>query len=109
VLGRALERFGLTVTQVGDGEAAVEQVLAAPGRFRLVLLDLTMPRLNGDEALLRIREVAPDLPALMLSGFLEEEIRDRVAGAQRVGLLQKPFSMRVLADVLWQVLGPDAA
>jgi CheY-like chemotaxis protein len=106
VLSRALARFGLTVAEVSDGVEALELVQAAPGRFQLVILDLTMPRLSGDEALLRIREVAPDLPALILSGFLEEEIRERIGNAARVSLLHKPFSMRSLADVLWDVLGP---
>lgn len=109
VLSRALTRFGMTVAEVADGDDALELVRAAPGRFRLVVLDLTMPRLNGDEALLRIREVAPDLPALILSGFLEDEIRERIGSAPRVSLLHKPFSMRSLADVLWEVLGQHEA
>ncbi len=107
VLGRALTRFGMTVVEVADGEEAVALVMATPERFRLVILDLTMPRLNGDAALMRIRELAPELPALILSGFLEEEIRERVGGAKRVAMLQKPFSMRSLADALWLVLGTD--
>lgn len=105
VLSRALTRFGMTVAEVSDGDEALDLVRATPGRFRLVVLDLTMPRLNGDEALLRIRELEPDLPALILSGFLEDEIRERIGDASRVALLHKPFSMRSLADVLWDVLG----
>ena len=45
---------------------------------------------------------------LILSGFLEEEIRDRIGAASRVATLQKPFSMRSLADALWDLLGNDA-
>ncbi len=107
VLSRALTRFGLDVIEVVDGEEAVALVTADPGRFRLVILDLTMPRLNGDTALARVREVAPDLPALILSGFLEAEIRDRIGSVARVATLQKPFSMRSLADALWDVLGDE--
>lgn len=105
VIAKALRRFGMTVTEVGDGHEAVAVVREAPDRFCLVILDLSMPRLRGDEALVRIRELAPDVPALMLSGFLEDEMRDRIGGASRVALLHKPFSMRTLADVLWEVLG----
>lgn len=108
VLSRALERFGLTVTQVTDGDEAVDRIAAEPDRFQLVILDLTMPRLDGDVALTRIRAAAPGIPALVLSGFLEDEIRERVAGKERVAMLHKPFTMRSLADCLWDVLGPHA-
>jgi two-component system cell cycle sensor histidine kinase/response regulator CckA len=108
VLSRALERFGLTVTQVTDGDEAVAIVAAHPERFRLVVLDLTMPRLDGDLALTQIRAAAPRLPALVLSGFLEDEMRARVDGKERVALLHKPFTMRLLADALWELLGPHA-
>lgn len=108
VLGRALGRFGLTVVEVDDGDDAVALVAASPERFRLVILDLTMPRLSGDVALVQIREAAPELPALILSGYLEAEIRERVGDATRVAMLQKPFSMRSLADALWDVLGAES-
>lgn len=108
VLGRTLERFGLTVTQATDGDEAVALIAAGPGRFRLVVLDLTMPRLDGDRALTQIRAVAPTIPAIVLSGYLEEEIRERLDGKERVVILQKPFTIRTLADALWVVLGPHA-
>jgi two-component system cell cycle sensor histidine kinase/response regulator CckA len=108
VLSRALERFGLTVTQVADGDDAVARIAAEPDRYRLIVLDLTMPRLDGDIALTQIRRIAPALPALVLSGFLEDEIRERVDGKERVAMLHKPFTMRSLADALWEVLGPHA-
>jgi CheY-like chemotaxis protein len=108
VLCRALERFGLTVTQVADGDEAVARIAEAPDRYALVVLDLTMPRLDGDLALTQIRAVAPAIPALVLSGFLEDEIRERVHGKARVAMLNKPFTMRSLADSLWELLGPYA-
>jgi two-component system cell cycle sensor histidine kinase/response regulator CckA len=106
VLRRALERFGLKVVEVEDGDDAVATIAEDPARFRLIVLDLTMPRLNGDDALMRIRSVAPELPALVLSGFLEDEIRQRVNGSANVGMLNKPFTTRRLADALWELLGP---
>jgi two-component system, cell cycle sensor histidine kinase and response regulator CckA len=108
VLCRALERFGLTVTQASDGDEAVGLIAAAPQRFALVVLDVTMPRLDGDLALIQIRALAPAIPAIVLSGFLKEHIRERLDGMERVAVLQKPFTMRSLADALWDVLGPHA-
>lgn len=107
VLVRSFERFGMRVTQVADGEEALARFEAAPERFRLVVLDLTMPRLDGDRALERMRAVRPQLPALVLTGFLVEEVRDRMRHGPPIGFLQKPFTMRGLADALWELLGPS--
>ncbi|MBX7119462.1 MAG: response regulator [Gemmatimonadaceae bacterium] len=107
VLARAFERFGMTVTSCEDGDDALAQVVHDPARWHLVALDLTMPRMGGDDALARMRSVRADLPALILSGFLEADMQDRVAGLGRVAVLQKPFTLRALADALWEVLGPE--
>jgi len=106
VLARSFERFGLTPVLCGDGAEALELVTAEPARFQLVVLDLTMPRLRGDEALIAMRRLRPDIPALVLSGYLEEEIRERLKDTEKVAMLHKPFTLRDLADLLWQVAGP---
>ena len=106
VLIRAFERFGLTPVPCVDGLEAAQAVEANPDRFRIVVLDLTMPRMSGDAALTRIRAANATLPAIVLSGYLEDEIRERVNEGDRVAVLNKPFSLRELADVLWKVAGP---
>ena len=105
VTARALERIGLTVTRCEDGEAAVTVFRTDPQRWRLVVLDLSMPRLSGAQALTAMRLLRPDLPAVLSSGYSESEMRDTVPGAQGVVFLLKPFTVRSLSEAVRQVLG----
>ena len=105
VTARALERIGLTVTRCDDGEAAVEAFKADPMRWRLVVLDLSMPRLHGAQALTAMRLIRPDLPAVLSSGYSEPEMRDAVPGEPGIVFLLKPFTVRSLSEAVRQVLG----
>lgn len=106
VSGRALERLGLTVTACANGRDAVEIFSAAPARWRLVVLDLTMPVIAGDEALERIIEIRPGMPVLLYSGYAEEDVMHRFSGHRHVSFLSKPFSVRALSDAVRLLLGP---
>lgn len=106
VATRALERLGLTVTSCANGKEAVDLFAAQPKRWRLVVLDLTMPVLAGDEALVLILAVRPDMAALLYSGYSEVDVSHRFASLGRVGFLQKPFTVRALSDAVRDLLGP---
>jgi CheY-like chemotaxis protein len=93
----ALEGCGYTVEQAADGRDAVEKVTARPGEFAAVLLDLTMPVMGGEEALARIREICPDLPVVLSSGYSEAEAVRRFADHGLAGFLQKPYTATALA------------
>lgn len=73
-----------------------------------VLLDLSMPRMGGSEALQHIRERFPDLPVVLMSGYTEQDVAselvDRAGGA--VTFLQKPFLPEDLTGALRQVFKP---
>ena len=105
VATRALERIGFTVTSCANGREAVDHFAADPMRWRLVVLDLTMPVLAGDEALDRILELRPDAAALLYSGYTEVDVASRFLRPGRVGFLQKPFTVRALSDAVRSVLG----
>lgn len=105
VATRALERIGFTVTSCANGREAVDLYAAHPLRWRLVVLDLTMPVLAGDEALDRIFEIHPEAAALLYSGYSEVDVASRFAKSGRVGFLQKPFTVRALSDAVRGILG----
>jgi two-component system response regulator RegX3 len=92
-VGAYLEREGFWVTAVGDGAAALE--VAARKRFDLVVLDLNLPKVPGEEVCRRIRD-ASDVPIIMLTakGAEEERIKGLEMGAD--DYLVKPFSPREL-------------
>ena len=91
-----LRHRGFKTVLAIDGNDAVRQFSAEPRRFAAVLLDLTMPGLGGVEALHAIRLVNESVPALVMSGFGEQEVFERVRGLGRVAILRKPFTQEML-------------
>ncbi len=98
----ALEDKGFRVVEAGDGEEALAVVRPAPNAFAAVVLDMTMPRLSGRETLSVLRQRAPDLPVLLMSGYSEAECSPE-AGTN-VGFIAKPFRARELQAHLSELL-----
>ncbi|MCC6899713.1 MAG: PAS domain S-box protein [Polyangiaceae bacterium] len=95
LFARNLQDFGLEVTTARDGKEALDLFTAAPDAFDVVVLDVTMPKLGGVDALRQIRALRPTIRALLLSGYTEVELGDDLAGA-RTRFSQKPFSTNTL-------------
>lgn len=96
-----LERAGFTVLQAEDGLAGLDALHAHGDALRLVLLDLTMPRMGGEEALRGMRALRPDLPAILWSGYGERD-QSEIEG---LPFLRKPFSARDLLACVRTTLG----
>ncbi|MBI5771090.1 MAG: transporter substrate-binding domain-containing protein [Verrucomicrobia bacterium] len=89
----ALLRYqGYKTVLAADGHEAVHQFRANPRGFAAVLLDLTMPGLDGGEVLRVIRALNPNVRVLIMSGFSEHDILARVRGQGDVPVLRKPFT-----------------
>ena len=86
-----------------DGEDAVAKYAANLGTIDLVMMDVHMPKMNGHEALLRIREINPRAKAVLLSGGLQEA-DGGLGSMERVVFLQKPFENQELLRVVRQLL-----
>jgi CheY-like chemotaxis protein len=71
-----------------------------------VLLDLSMPRMGGQETLRHLREHRPELPVIMMSGYTEEAVASQFSddGPGMTAFLQKPFLAEDLMDVLRRAL-----
>lgn len=102
---RMLERIGFEVLAATDGRDAVELYRAHAGRIMLVLLDLTMPDLDGEETFRELRRVDPQVRVVMSSGYSESEIAPRFAGKRLSGFLQKPYTLETLIQCLQGALG----
>ena len=100
-----LERIGFEVVCAEDGAAALALFKTGPEAFRVALVDATMPTLDGPTTLRRLREIAPEIPALLISGFSTGTERDRLDTPDGVGFLAKPFSRRDLELAVRDVLG----
>ncbi|HET6430126.1 MAG TPA: PAS domain S-box protein [Phycisphaerae bacterium] len=105
VAARMLERSGYEVVSAGDGAEAVEVFRANADRIACVILDLTMPRMDGAEAAENIRRIKPDVPVVISSGYNEDEISRRFANDPPTGFIQKPYELNTLAAKMAQIIG----
>ena len=98
-----LDHLNFDVIIANDGQQALELFLTYQNELSLVILDISMPGMNGYECLEQIRK-SSDLPALIASGYgsaiSEEEIQEN--GFQ--GVLPKPFTLDVLEETIRSLL-----
>ena len=99
--GRAmLQALGMEVLVASDGQEAVEVFQRGIAKVDLVLMDITMPRMDGREAFLAIRELHPSLPIVLSSGYNEQESVQEFLGRDLAGFIQKPYTLHALGSVL---------
>jgi signal transduction histidine kinase/CheY-like chemotaxis protein len=98
-----LEHLGFQVVAVRDGFEALERF--RPGEFALVLMDLTMPRVDGKEAFLQMQARDPGVKVVLASGYSEMEAIEPMVGSRPAGFIQKPFSLQELTAALEKALG----
>ena len=102
---RMLERVGFAVLTAVDGRKALEIYRERRDEIALVLLDLTMPDLDGEETFRELRRIDPRVRVVMSSGYTESEIAPRFAGKRLSGFLQKPYTLNTLTQCLCNALG----
>ena len=100
---RMLESLGFQVITAEDGTAGVETLRARPA-VAAILLDLTMPRMSGEETFREFRQIRADVPVVLMSGFNEMEAVMPFHGKGLSGFLQKPFTAATLQACLAEVL-----
>jgi PAS domain S-box-containing protein len=98
-----LRACGYEVETANDGAAALERLRQGPRDFHAAILDLTMPGLCGPELLAACRELNPDLPVLLVSGYSATAAGDMLV-APRTAFLAKPFVLLSLREKLCALL-----
>jgi two-component system cell cycle sensor histidine kinase/response regulator CckA len=93
-----LRRYGYEVVLARDGAEAVECYRGRPEAISLVLLDLTMPVMSGEETLNHLQTIDPRVRVLLTSGYNEVEAVQRFAGKGLAGFIQKPYTASALAE-----------
>jgi len=91
-----LEQAGFVVVTAEDGVEAIERLRAQPLGVDAVLLDMTMPRLSGQETYSGLLALRRDLPVIVASGFSERDAMDRFGALRPAGFLQKPYRLAEL-------------
>ncbi len=102
---RILQKLGFSVVVASDGHEALEQFQQYRDDIRCVILDLTMPKMDGEECFRELRRLDQDIPIIMASGYNEQEIAVRNVCIGMAGFIHKPFKIVTLRDVLARALG----
>jgi signal transduction histidine kinase/CheY-like chemotaxis protein len=102
----ALEVFGYAVLEAEDGERGVELFLSRADDVAVVLLDMTMPVMSGEETFRRLRAIRPNVKVILSSGYDEPEANSRFTGKGLAGFLQKPYTGARLAKTIFSSLAP---
>ncbi len=95
-----LEMEGVRLLAAPDGTTGLALYREHQAEIRLVLLDLSMPGMSGEETFRQLRALDPHVPIILSSGYDESEVSERFAGKALTGFLQKPYRMDDLAAAL---------
>jgi PAS domain S-box-containing protein len=99
-----VQRLGYTVLAAGDGLSAIEIYRKRHAEIDAVLLDLSMPHIDGAATFDALHAIDPKPQVILMSGFSEEEAIQRFQGRGVAAFLQKPFPIRTLLATLASVL-----
>jgi PAS domain S-box-containing protein len=100
----ALELYGYTVVIAENGEQGVAMYRQRANEIRLILLDLLMPQMGGEETYRRLRLIRPDVRVILSSGYSDSEAMAKFAGKDLAGFIKKPYTAVQLAQMVQQSL-----
>ncbi|HYG74303.1 MAG TPA: PAS domain S-box protein [Planctomycetota bacterium] len=104
VIRQSLEKFGFKVLAASDGIEGLEVFRANADSIVAVVLDMTMPRMSGEETYLELRRIRRDVRVLLTSGYNEQDATNRFAGKGPAGFIQKPFRVASLVEKIREIL-----
>jgi len=104
VATRMLEKLGYQVAAVPGGKEAVEYCRAHPGEIDLVIIDLAMPGMNGYDTFLALKEIDPEVKAIMSTGYDREGAVQAALDAGVLAFIRKPYELKELFEIVGKVM-----
>jgi CheY-like chemotaxis protein len=104
VAAQILMRTGFKVLTAHSGQEGLETFRARADDIAVVLLDMTMPDINGDEAFRELRRIRSDAKVILTSGYHEAEVTEQFPDAGPTGFVQKPYRAEKLLETLRRAL-----
>jgi two-component system cell cycle sensor histidine kinase/response regulator CckA len=104
-----LERLGYTVFEAEDGRAALELFQRRRDEIDLVILDLLMPVMDGEETFGALQDLDSELPVLLASGFSRQSAAAELISRGARGFVQKPFDIGQLSEGVTRAMEGSAA
>jgi DNA-binding NtrC family response regulator len=105
VATQMLSRRGYEVVTAAEGREALEIFARERAGLSLVFVDLTMPRMSGEEVIRELKRLDPGVRVILMSGFSEQELARKVTEEHVVAFLQKPFRIEELDRALRRARG----
>jgi PAS domain S-box-containing protein len=109
MMTRMLRRLNYEVLGFEHPGEALEAIQAAPDRFDVLITDMSMPHMDGPEFVLRVREIRPDMPVVMVTGYIRPEDTERAKALGIDHLVLKPNTVHEMSEVLSGILGKEAS
>ncbi|MEO8539269.1 MAG: PAS domain S-box protein [bacterium] len=107
VTRRILERAGFSVLLGEDGADGLRVYAEHPG-IDLVLLDMTMPHMDGEETFRELLKVDPNVRVVLTSGYNEQDATENFTGKGLAGFMQKPYRPQELLAKVYETIGEEA-
>ena len=104
VAKRLLERIGFNVVTAETGRQGLAMFRQFSNSIACVVLDLSLPDIQGDEVYRQLRKFHPDVPVILSSGYGEDEVMQRLADTGPVAFLSKPYDLDTMSAELREAL-----
>jgi len=98
-----LERAGFSVLMAQDGEDGLNLFRTHAADIVAVILDLTMPRMGGEETFRELKRIRPNIKVILSSGYNELDVTQRFVGKGLAGFIQKPYKFTTLVEKLREI------
>lgn len=109
IVAMTLETLGFRVLTARDGSEGIELFKTHEDKIAVVLLDMGMPELNGEQVFAELRKIRPGVRVILSSGCDEQDIEDRLREKGLAGFLRKPYQPSELSAKLRDILGMQKA
>lgn len=106
---RFLRRIGYSVIEAINGTEGYERFMSNRSQLRAVIMDLTMPGMDGGSLCTEIRKVEPSMPILLMSGYSRNEVMQRVNSPQDLPFMPKPFTYDLFRTHMKNLLAPKVS
>ncbi|BBO84716.1 hypothetical protein DSCO28_52820 [Desulfosarcina ovata subsp. sediminis] len=109
MMRQILEQLGYTVTAYTSSNTALDAFLADPGRFDLLITDMTMPGITGTGLSKAVKRTRTNFPVILCTGYNEQISEDNAQSLGIQALIMKPVGMQQLAETIRRVLTTPAS
>jgi signal transduction histidine kinase/DNA-binding response OmpR family regulator len=100
-----LSLLGYQVTAVNNSPEALRRLMATPDKFDLIITDMTMPRMSGEQLAIEAQKIKPDIPIILCTGYSKKISKEKAAAIGIGAVLMKPVTIREMAETIRTVLG----